>query len=253
MCPPLCRRMLQIHSFFYHIKGKRKGRKKKDKCILLAWRLPSKHQLKESMISNIKAPYKVLTKVCWGECSTSKVRHVTCFFLNSYSIKRLLWAYNVLLLGLCTCCSFCRNHSLSHPTHLLPHFLTAHMWFPLRRLPSPSPPPPPFHGTLPQPCFSPPEPDPWSVTVRAASPPLRTWPLCWHLGDAAEIRAKHQTLCEADGAQRWAARSSVHGPYDANGLRGGAFCASGAWRREWRREKPFLENGLAKSAWKQDG
>ena len=80
MCPPLCRRMLQIHSFFYHIKGKKEGRKKKDKCILLAWRLPSKHQLKEGMISNIKAPYKVLTKVCWGECSSSKVRHVTCFF-----------------------------------------------------------------------------------------------------------------------------------------------------------------------------
>ena len=70
------------------------------------------------------------------------------FFLNSCSIKGLLWAHNVLLLGLCTRCSFCRNHSLSHPTHLLPHFLTAHMWLPLRRLPSPSPPPPPFHGTL---------------------------------------------------------------------------------------------------------
>lgn len=38
-----------------------------------------------------------------------------------YSIKHLLWAYNVLLLGLCTCCSLCRNHSLSHPTHMLPH------------------------------------------------------------------------------------------------------------------------------------
>lgn len=46
-------------------KGKKGGRKegeKKDKCVMLAWRLPYhtfKHQLKESMIKCIKAAYTI--------------------------------------------------------------------------------------------------------------------------------------------------------------------------------------------------